>query len=77
MLIEPGIYGRKALLKASSFSGICMMKFENAEMPMPTGYQDYLADYYGDYMKLPSEDERVARHQIAVLEVPGIQELQN
>lgn len=34
--------------------------FEDIEVPIMKGYDEYLKKIYGDYMKLPSENERVS-----------------
>lgn len=74
-VIDPGVFHNNALLKSNWFHKIVYMKFESELMPMPAGYHDYLTDYYGDYMKLPHEDQRVSRHHIVKLEIPGVKEL--
>ena len=33
--------------------------FEDAEVPIPNGYHEYLSQIYGDYMTVPKESERV------------------
>ncbi len=33
------------------------MKFEDITLPIPENYDDYLKNIYGDYMKIPSQDE--------------------
>ncbi len=68
-LIDIGAFGSNALIKRQSFKDVIKMTFEDAEMPMPIGYDQYLQDYYGDYMKLPREEDRVSRHHIARLEL--------
>lgn len=37
-------------------------KFESLMLPIPEKYEDYLTHLYGDYMELPSEDERQLKH---------------
>lgn len=36
--------------------------FENITIKIPKGYDDYLHSLYGNYMQLPSEDERISHH---------------
>lgn len=38
------------------------MFFEGIEMAVPNNIEAYLSDRYGDFMKLPPEEERVAPH---------------
>ena len=41
-----------------------MMPFEDMEIPVPKGYDEILKSLYGDYMKLPSMEERGVHHNI-------------
>lgn len=36
-----------------------VLLFEGMEYPVPRNYETYLSRYYGDYMKLPPEDQRI------------------
>ena len=71
LLVDVGTFGKQALLEAVNFDGVEMMPFEGVQMPMPKGYKNYLTAYYGDYMKLPEENQRVARHHIKELVIEG------
>lgn len=75
ILIEPGVFGEDALIKSENFSSRELMQFEDLLMPVCKGYDSYLKEYYGDYMKLPPVEERVSRHHISRLEIPNIKEL--
>lgn len=44
--------------KKSLYKEAVYMDFEGYKMPIPVGYDEYLRDQYGDYMKLPPEDKR-------------------
>ena len=38
------------------------VEFEEYRFNIPVGYDEYLTSIYGDYMKLPDENNRVTRH---------------
>ena len=42
--------------------------FEDDTFRIPASYHEYMTAAYGDYMKLPPEDQRENRHQIQVLD---------
>lgn len=42
----------------SSFDDVIDLNFEDGMFPCPKGYDKYLTEMYGDYMKLPDENER-------------------
>ncbi|WP_288887387.1 phosphorylcholine transferase LicD [uncultured Eubacterium sp.] len=75
-LIDPGVFHKDALIQRQIFKETIYMPFEGVEMPMPGGYDIYLNDYYGEYMNLPSERERVSRHKIIRLDIPGVRDLE-
>ncbi len=51
------------------FEASILMPFEDAEMPLPIGYDNYLRSVYGDYMKLPPEEKRHGNHTFIELEL--------
>lgn len=71
ILVDVSTFGKQALIEAKNFDSIEMMPFEGIQMPMPRGYKEYLTDYYGDYLELPAENQRVARHNIKELMIEG------
>lgn len=73
--VDAGIFHKKALLKQRVFRDSINMQFEDTVMPMPKGFKSYLKDYYGNYMELPPEKERISHHPISMLEIYGVEEL--
>ena len=45
-----------------AFEAALYLPFENTTMPVPKGYDEYLRIAFGDYMKLPPEEQRVPPH---------------
>lgn len=56
-----------SLLRRSWFKKRLIMPFEGLDLPVPEGYDEYLRQYYGDYMTLPPEDKRVSNHVFETL----------
>ncbi|GAA2925379.1 LicD family protein [Enterococcus raffinosus] len=50
------------------FSAAKKTAFEDVELPIPIGYDNYLSSVFGDYMKLPPENQRVAHHETAFID---------
>lgn len=51
-------YGYREVMPKEIFSDVVMVDFEGKKIPAPIGYDHYLSRLYGDYMKLPPEDQR-------------------
>ena len=51
------------------FSQVVYLPFENAEIPVPKGYDEYLRQAFGDYMTLPPESERVPKHEAEIIDL--------
>ena len=49
------------------FDNIVYKKFEGYEIPVMAGYDRYLHLIWGDYMKLPPVEKRVAKHDVVYL----------
>lgn len=45
-----------------AFDQIFHASFEDRVYTAPGGYDEWLKNYYGDYMQLPAEDKRVSHH---------------
>ena len=54
---------------ADWFRNVAYLKFEGHIMPVPGDYDQYLKISYGDYMELPPESERVARHTAVFIDL--------
>jgi lipopolysaccharide cholinephosphotransferase len=53
----------------SAFAEATSHEFEGREAPLPAGYDAYLRIAFGDYMQLPSEDQRKPHHDIVLLDL--------
>lgn len=53
-----GKYHKKECIEINAFSSMKYMQFENLSVRVPNGYDTYLRNIYGDYMKLPKESDR-------------------
>lgn len=51
------------------FSNGEIKKFENIEVVVPKKYDKYLRKMYGDYMKLPPENERESHHYNEIIDL--------
>lgn len=49
------------------FDSAIRMKFENVDVPVMAGYKSYLHRIWGDYMKLPPVEQRVAKHDVVYM----------
>lgn len=48
---------------AEDFAEAVWVPFEDTQMPIPIGYDDYLTRVFGDYMELPPLEAQVAHHE--------------
>lgn len=60
-LFAPSPYKDKDIHRVESF-GVDYKEFEGHNLPVPVGYDEILTSLYGDYMKLPPVEKRVATH---------------
>lgn len=51
------IHSRKTI-----FDSFVKMTFEGKKYNVPVGYDEWLTDFYGDYMKLPPKEKQVSHH---------------
>ena len=58
--------GRAILMPSSWFKNTELMPFEDIQAMVPVGYDKILRSMYGDYMKLPPEDQRKSVHVFGI-----------
>ncbi len=56
------VYGKKNVFRKSDFQDIMPVAFEDTELYVVKNYDSLLKAFYGDYMQLPPENERVGHH---------------
>ncbi len=49
------------------FDEVVYLDFEGYKVPVMAGYECYLTEIWGDYMQLPPEEKRVAKHDAVYL----------
>lgn len=57
--------------RRACFGGTIAVEFEGLKAPLPCGYDEILKTFYGDYMSLPPEQERVGRHFYKLYRIEG------
>ncbi len=50
------------------FASAKKVLFEDTELPIPIGYDDYLSHVFGDYMQLPPIEQQVAHHETVFID---------
>lgn len=50
-----------------SVGSLMRVKFEDIEVPIPSGYEQILTNQYGDYMSFPPECERMGHHFYSII----------
>lgn len=58
--------GMTILFKKNIFEDVLYVPFEDLIVPIPKDYDEILRNIYGDYMKLPPENERVGHHYYTI-----------
>lgn len=59
-----GPYYMKNKYPAKLFESAIYGEFEGYQLPIPVGYDEYLRIAFGDYMKLPPEEKRIAHNNM-------------
>ena len=57
-----GSYGPKEVFPKAWLEGTTSFPYEGMEVDLPIGYDNYLRQYYGDYMQLPPVEKRISHH---------------
>ena len=63
LLVFP-FYKVKDRTRTEVFESYTRAQFEDGEFSIISGYDEYLTNIYGDYMKLPPEEKRVPAHSL-------------
>ena len=64
-----GPYYMKKKYPISSFEAALWLPFEETELPIPIGYDDYLKTAFGDYMTPPPVEKQVAHHDAVLVDL--------
>ena len=67
-LMEGGLKP-KLKFKKEWFDDIKWVPFEDTELPIPVGAEEYLKTRYGNYMELPPEKDRHPEHRIVFMDL--------
>ena len=64
MIVEPAFFRFKTsrMFPRIVFEPAKCMPFEGGEIRVPSKVEEYLAQYFGDYMKLPPPEHRIPEH---------------
>ena len=60
-------YGNRERMPKSIYESTVRLPFCDGEFPAPAGWDTYLKNLYGDYMKLPPEEKRVQHYLRATI----------
>lgn len=63
------VHRERNIFNRNDFSEYIDINFENHVFPIMTGYDDYLSVSYGDYMKLPPENERSMHMHASIIDL--------
>lgn len=63
-------YGSRERMPVEIYAGSVPVTFEGETFPAPKGWDTYLTNLYGDYMKLPPEEKRVSNHNMEAYMLP-------
>ena len=60
------VYGEKNIFFKASIEDLIEHKFEDSSFFIPRKYDQMLRDFYGDYLRLPPENERKGHHNYKI-----------
>ena len=63
-----GAWGAKEIVPACWYGEGDILQFEGLSVSVPTEYEKWLTQVYGDYMQLPPEDKRCPHHYVDVID---------
>ena len=61
-----GLHNKKEILKTEWFAEKQKMEFEDDSYWGPIQYDDFLRNYYDDYMVIPKEEDRLS-HDLTII----------
>lgn len=61
--------GMKIRHPKSDFDNVVYKEFEGYQIPVMAGYERYLSLIWGNYMKLPPVEKRVAKHDAVIIDM--------
>lgn len=64
-----GPYYMRKKYPIEAFEKNIFVPFEDTEMPIPCGYDDYLKTAFGDYMTPPPKEKQIAHHDAILLDL--------
>lgn len=64
--ITTGVYLQKEILSKHKIIDSVSLEFNGKKYNSPGCYDEYLTNLYGDYMKLPEEQDRIRKHSFQV-----------
>ncbi len=62
VVVYCGVYNEREIYPKSWAGHQVFFPFEGLEVPLSNGYDNYLRQFFGDYMQLPPEEKRVSHH---------------
>lgn len=62
VVVYCGVYDEREIYPKTWVEGKVEMEFEGMMVPLSVGYDQYLRQFFGDYMQLPPEEKRVSHH---------------
>lgn len=65
--IYPSDYKQREIMPKEYYGDGAKAVFEGIEVRVPTQYDKYLTQLYGDYMQLPPEEKRISHHRLTLV----------